>query len=64
MFYFLSLHVCSDELYVTSGATLGLRLLGDILFEAGDAVYIEDPTYFPVFSVLETCKLSTKCGKL
>ncbi|XP_065885077.1 uncharacterized protein [Dysidea avara] len=53
--------VLADELYVTAGSTFGLSLLGDVLFEAGDVVYIEDPTYFLVFSVLETCKLSTKC---
>jgi len=63
-YIFFSLLVCSDELYVTAGSTLGLSLLGDVLFEVGDAVYIEDPTYFLVFNVLETCKLSTKCGKL
>ena len=60
----ISLFLCSDELYVTAGSTFGLSLLGDVLFEAGDVVYIEDPTYFLVFSVLETCKLSTKCGRL
>ena len=55
---------CSEELYVTPGATLGLTILGDVLFDVGDMVYIEDPTYFLVCSVLETSKMSFKGGRL
>ena len=55
---------CSDELFITAGASFGVTLLSTALFEAGDFAFVADPTYFLVFDMLRMGKLSLTCGML
>ncbi|XP_077986876.1 uncharacterized protein LOC144441198 isoform X2 [Glandiceps talaboti] len=38
--------VSSEDLMVTCGASHGLYMIGTLLFNRGDIVFVEDPTYF------------------
>ncbi|KAI8518583.1 hypothetical protein Bbelb_046000 [Branchiostoma belcheri] len=46
--------VDSSSLVVTAGATQGLFMLASLLFNRGDVVFVEDPTYFIGFQILKT----------
>ncbi|XP_078687203.1 2-aminoadipate transaminase-like [Branchiostoma floridae x Branchiostoma belcheri] len=46
--------VDSSSLVVTAGATQGLYMLASLLFNRGDVVFVEDPTYFIGFQILKT----------
>ncbi|XP_065886332.1 uncharacterized protein [Dysidea avara] len=50
--------VLSDELFVTAGATHGINVLSAVFFEAGDTVYVEDPSYFIAFKIFKTCNFN------
>ena len=52
----------SDELFITTGASLGVTLVSTALFEAGDMAFVADPTYFLVFDMLKMGKLNLTCG--
>lgn len=53
---------CSDELYVTTGASFGVNLLCYALFATGDMAFVPDPTYFLVFNMLRMGKLNLTSG--
>ena len=59
----MSFILCSDELYVTAGATNGLSLISTLLFEARDNVYIEDPSFFFVFKIFKGYNFNVISGK-
>ena len=52
---------CSDELFITTGASFGVTLVSTALFEAGDMAFVADPTYFLVFDILKMGKLNLTC---
>jgi len=54
---------CSDELYVTAGATHGINVLSSVFFEAGDTIYVEDPSYFIAFKMFKMANFNIVGGK-
>ena len=48
----LSCH-SSDHLIASAGATQGLNLVAQLLFDRNDLVFIENPTYFIATKVLK-----------
>ena len=63
LFFTKVLFFCSDELFVTAGATHGINVLSAVFFEAGDTVYVEDPSYFIAFKIFKTCNFNVVGGK-
>jgi len=58
-----TLFFCSDELFVTAGATHGVNVLSSVFFEAGDTIYVEDPSYFIAFKIFKTANFNIVGGK-
>lgn len=43
----------SDDLVCTGGASSGLFLLTSLVFNQGDYIFVEDPTYFNAIEILK-----------
>jgi DNA-binding transcriptional MocR family regulator len=50
--------VKQDELMLTSGASQGLQMAATHFFNAGDTVFVEDPTYFLALEMLKDLRLN------
>ena len=49
---FIAHNVCRNDLVETAGASQALVLLSNMMFEAGDVVFVEERTYFVALKVL------------
>ena len=49
---FIAHDVCRNDLVETAGASQALVLLSNMMFEAGDVVFVEERTYFVALKVL------------
>jgi len=54
---------CSDELFITAGATHGINVLSSVFFEAGDTIFVEDPSYFVALQMFKMAKFNIVGGK-